>query len=184
MSPSPILGQKNVRVMDKGASATPAPLVTPGTETARTASLTTLVKEILPQRKRQWTSDKGKDKANSNSFSVWDDAGVMMAKAQETFTTEEMKAFSGSSPSELVNHHLHKLVQVMHLCKFILSSLPLFFFFLKSDSFSLGARGEPPPYFGVSYSGGQSQVCSVPGGGLGGGELEVEERFDNCYERS
>ena len=129
MSPSPILGQKNVRVMDKGASATPAPLVTPSIETTRTASLTTLVEEILPQRKRQWTSDKGKDKADSCSFSVWDDAGVMMARAQETFAIEEMKAFSGSSPSELVNRHLYKLVQVMHLCKFILSPLPLFFFF-------------------------------------------------------
>ena len=28
-------------------------------------------------------------------------------------------------------------------------------FFLRFDSFSLGTGGEPPPYFGVSYLGGQ-----------------------------
>ena len=47
----------------------------------------------------------------------------------ETFTAEEMKVFSGSSPSELVGCHLHKLVQVMHLCKFILSFFSFFFLF-------------------------------------------------------
>ena len=33
-----------------------------------------------------------------------------MVRAQETFTAEEMKIFLGSSPSELVGCHLHKLV--------------------------------------------------------------------------
>ena len=46
------LGTKNVKVTDKGASVTPATLVTPGIETARTASPTTSVEEIPPQRKR------------------------------------------------------------------------------------------------------------------------------------
>ena len=66
-----------------------------------------------------------------------------MARAQETFTTEEMKVFLGSSPSELVGHHIHKLVQVLHLCKFIPS--PFFF----SD-----AGEEPPSFLKVSCSGG------------------------------
>ena len=104
------LGAKNVKVMDKGASVTPATSVTPGIETARTASSITLVEEIPPQQKRQRTGDKEKGKADSCSSSVWGDAGVAMARAQETFTTEEMKIFSGSSPSELVGCHLHKLV--------------------------------------------------------------------------
>ena len=88
-----------------------------------------------------------------------------MAKAQETFTAEELKVFSSLSPSELVGHRLHKLVQVLHLCKFIPSPLSFFFF--------LGVGGEPPPYFGVSDSGGQGRVCGVPGDDLRGGELRV-----------
>ncbi|KAL0011656.1 hypothetical protein SO802_006764 [Lithocarpus litseifolius] len=100
------LGAKTVRVMDKGAFVTPATSVTPGTETTRTASLATLVKEILPQQKRQ-----RKDKVVTSLSSVWDDARVAMAKAQETFIAEEMKMFSGLSANELVGRHLHKLVQ-------------------------------------------------------------------------
>ena len=46
------LGAKNVKVMDKGASVTLATPVTPGTETARTASSATLVEEISPYWKR------------------------------------------------------------------------------------------------------------------------------------
>ena len=52
-----------------------------------------------------------------------------MAKAQETFTAEELKVFLSLSPSELVGRRLHKLVQVLHLCKFIPSPLSFFFFF-------------------------------------------------------
>ena len=51
-----------------------------------------------------------------------------MTRAHETFFVEEMKVFSGLSPSELVGRHLHKLVQVMHLCKFI--SFPYLFIYL------------------------------------------------------
>ena len=91
------LRAKTVRVMNKGASVT---LATP----------TTLVEEIIPQQKRKCTSDSGKDKADSCSSSVWDDIGVVMARAQETFTTEEMKVFLGTSPSEVVGRHLHKLI--------------------------------------------------------------------------
>ena len=36
-----------------------------------------------------------------------------MARAQEIFTTNEMKVFLGLSPSELIGHHLHKLVQTL-----------------------------------------------------------------------
>ena len=119
------LGAKNVKVTDKGAFVTPATLVTPGVETTRTASPTTSVEEIPPQRKRQWTGDKEKKKAGSRLSNVWDDAGVAMARAQEIFTTDEMKVFLGSSPSGLVGSHLHKLVQVMSSCKF---HFPFLFF--------------------------------------------------------
>ena len=126
------LGAKTVKVTDKSASVTPATPATPSVETTRTASPTTLIEEIIPQWKRQQIGDKGKEKADSCSSSVWDDAGVTMTRAHETFFVEEMKVFLGLSPSELVGRHLHKLVQVMHLCKFILSSLPPFFLDRKS----------------------------------------------------
>ena len=107
------LGAKNVKVIDKDASVTPATLATPGIKTAMTASLTTSVEEIPPQWKRQRIGDKEKEKADARSSNVWGDAGVTMARAQDIFTTDEMKVFSGLSPSELVGRHLHKFVQVM-----------------------------------------------------------------------
>ena len=76
------LGAKNVKVMDKGASVTLVTPVTPDIETTRTASPTTSVEEIPPQRKRQRTGEKEKEKANSRLSNVWDDAGVAMARAQ------------------------------------------------------------------------------------------------------
>ena len=112
------LGAKNVKVMDKGASVTPVTPITPSVETARTASPTTSIEEIPPQRKRQWIGDKEKEKADSRSSNIWDDAGVAIARAQEIFTADEMKVFSGLSPSGFVGRHLHKLVQVMSSCKF------------------------------------------------------------------
>ena len=129
------LGARTVRVMDKGAFITPATPATPGIETTRTVSLATSVEEIIPlQNKRQCTRDKLKDKADSRSSSVWDDAEVALAPVQVTFTTEEMKVFSGTSPNKVVGRYLHKLVQVVYLCKFIF----FFFFFLivlRSSSF-------------------------------------------------
>ena len=103
------LGARNVRVMDKGASITPTTPATPGTEMMRIASPTTLVEEIIPLRnKRQCTRDKLKDNTDSQSSSVWDNAGV----AQEALIAEKMKVFLGTSPNEVVGSHLHKLIQV------------------------------------------------------------------------
>ena len=87
------LRAKNVKVTDKGASVTPATPATLAIETARTASPTTSVEEIPPQRKRQRIGDKEKEKADSCLSSIWGDAGVVMARAQETFTAEEIKVF-------------------------------------------------------------------------------------------
>ena len=123
--------------MDKGAFVTLATLVTPSIETTRTASLATLVEEIIPlQNKRQHTGDKLKGKADSRSSSVWDDAGVTLAQAQKTFTTKEMKVFSSTSPNEVVGRHLHKLAQVLVQIHHLLFSFFLFFFFFfRSSSF-------------------------------------------------
>jgi len=148
------LGAKNVKVMDKGASVTPATLVTPSVETVRTASPTTSVEEIPPQRKRQWIGDKEKEKADSCSSNIWDDDGVTIARAQEIFTADEIKVFSGLSTSGLVGRHLHTLVQVMSSCKFHFP-FSLFCVVMRSSSpFSfLGVGEEPPSFLGVSCLG-------------------------------
>ena len=111
------LGTKTVRVVEKRVFVT---LTTLDTETTRIASLATSIEEITPFRKKQRVADKGKDKADSRSFSVWEDASLALARAQEIFTIEELRVFSGMSPNEVVGRHLHKLVQVVYLCKFIL----------------------------------------------------------------
>ena len=64
--------------MEKGVFVT---LATPVTKTTRTASPTTLVEEITLRLKKQRVADKGKDKANSRSSSVWDDAGLALTRA-------------------------------------------------------------------------------------------------------
>ena len=121
--PLSTLRVRTVRIVKKGVSITPA---TPGIEKTRIASLATSIEKIAPLRKKQRVANKGKNKADSRSSSVWDDAGLVLVRAQEAFTAEELKAFSGISSNEVVGRHLHKLVQVRYLCKFILS----FFFFL------------------------------------------------------
>ena len=72
---------------------------------------------------------RGRDKANSGLSSVWDDAGVAQAKAQETFIAEEMKVFSGTPPNELVSRHLHRFIQVVYMCQFFFFFSFFFFFF-------------------------------------------------------
>ena len=119
------LGTRTVHIVEKGVSITPA---TPDTETMRTASPATLIEDITPLWKKQRVADKGKDKANSCLSSVWDNAGLVLARAQETFTAKELRVFSNMSLNEIVGRHLHKLVQVEYLCKFnlLLSLVPLF----------------------------------------------------------
>ena len=96
------------------------------------------------------------------------------------------------SPNEVVDCHLHKLVQVVYLCKFI----SLFFFFsffflfsffffcivLKFGSFFQVLR-EPSHHLGVPFLGGEGCVRDVQGGGFGGKELQIEERSDRCHGR-
>ena len=91
--------------------------------------------------------DKGKDKANSRSSSVFDDAGLGLSMAQESFSNEELKVFSRVPSHEIVGRHIHKLVQVLYLCNF-----SLFFFFLLLRHLECwiqvsGARGESSHHF-------------------------------------
>ena len=64
------LRAKNVKVIDKSAFVTPATPATLGVEMARIASPATSVEKIIPQRKRQWVGDKGKEKADSRPSNI------------------------------------------------------------------------------------------------------------------
>ena len=76
------LGTKGMQVMEKGIPVTTTTPSIPAVESARTASLATSIKKIPSQRsKRQRTRDKQKEKVDSQSSSVWDDAGVAQARA-------------------------------------------------------------------------------------------------------
>ena len=72
------LGKKVVRVVEKGTPVTPIASVP---EVTRTASPATSVEEITPHLKKQRLADKGKEKADSRSSSVWDDAGLALTRA-------------------------------------------------------------------------------------------------------
>ncbi|KAK9998111.1 hypothetical protein SO802_017714 [Lithocarpus litseifolius] len=102
------LGAKAVKVMDKGTSVIPATPVTSATGVTMTASPSTSVEEIPLPRKRQRS-----DKVASGSSSIWDEAGVAVARVRETFSDEDMNVFLGLTPNELTGRHLHKLVQVL-----------------------------------------------------------------------
>ena len=45
--------------------------------------------------------------------SVWADAGMALARANEVLTPKELKETSGVPSHEMVSCHVHKLVQVI-----------------------------------------------------------------------
>ena len=101
-----------MRVVEKRVSVTPS---IPVTKLTRTASLTTSVEEITPFSKRQRVADKAKVKAISHSSSVYDDSNLALTRAQDAFTVKEHKVFFGVPSNEIVDRHIHKLVQVVYL---------------------------------------------------------------------
>ena len=107
--PQSNIGKRTVWVVGKGVSVTPPTLVI---EPSRTASLATSVEEITPIRKKPRVDDKGKDKADSCSSTVFYDASLALARTQESFSAKELKVFSSVPFHELVDCHIHKLVLV------------------------------------------------------------------------
>ena len=75
------IGAKTVRVTKRGAPIYSAPPSTPTLGTVGTASLTPLVEELTPRHKRPRIGDKQKEKVDSRSSSIWDDAGVAFVHA-------------------------------------------------------------------------------------------------------
>ena len=103
---------KSIFVTERGAPILAALPSTPTLRTVGIALPTPSVEELTPRHKRPRTGDKQKEKVDSRSSSVWDDAGVVLAIAQDVFGADDMKVFSGVSVNEVVGRHLHKLIQV------------------------------------------------------------------------
>ena len=108
--PLSALGTKSVRITDRAILILAALPSSPTSASARGASPTPLVEELPPRNKRLRVGEKQKD--DSRPSSVWDDAEVSVARAQETFSTDELKVFSGVPADDVARRHLHKLVQV------------------------------------------------------------------------
>ena len=102
------LKKRVVRVVEKEVSVTPAASIP---DVMRTASPATLVEEITPRPKKQCVVDKGKEKADScSSKNIWNDADLVLTRAQDAFTVEDLNVFSGMPSNELMGHHVHKIV--------------------------------------------------------------------------
>ena len=94
-------------VVEKRNPITPATSIPKAT---RIASLATSIEEITPHTKKPRVADKGKGKANLRSSSVWDDIGLVLTRAEDAFTIEDLKALFRVPSNELVGRHIHKLV--------------------------------------------------------------------------
>ena len=136
--PLSALGTKSVCITDKGVPILAALPSSPTSASARGASPTPSVEEVPPRNKRLRVGDKQKEKVDSRPSSVWDDAGVSVARAQETFSADELKVFSRVPADDVARRHLHKLVQVTvrfhslcaspYLLHFFLSVCPYYFY--------------------------------------------------------
>jgi len=76
------------------------------------ASLVISFKEITPRQKRTRGSEKGKSKADA---SIWDYATTALGRAHNVITSGELKCLFEIPSHELVNRHIHKLVQVFFI---------------------------------------------------------------------
>lgn len=47
-------------------------------------------------------------------MSIWDDPTTALGRAHNVVTDDELKGLSSIPSHELLNHHIHKLVQVCH----------------------------------------------------------------------
>ena len=110
--PLSAIGTKSVCITDRGAPILAGLLSSPTPVPTRAASLTPLVEKLTPHNKRLRVGEKQKEKVDSRPSSIWDDAGVSMARAQDIFSADEMKVFSGVPANDVARRHLHKLVQV------------------------------------------------------------------------
>ena len=110
--PLSAIGTKSVRIMDRGAPILVALPSSPTFVPARVASPTPSIEELTPHNKRLRVGEKQKEKVDSRPSSIWDDAGVSVVKAQDIFSVDEMKVFSGVPADDIARCYLHKLIKV------------------------------------------------------------------------
>ena len=119
------LGKKVVRVTGKGPSVTSVTSATPivsAVKTVRTASLATSVEEIpTPSPKRLRMSGREREKADSHPSTVWSDGGLAMDWAYGLVTVKDMKVLNGVPFNVVANQQVHKLVQVIRTCAFLIA---------------------------------------------------------------
>ena len=110
--PLSALGTKSVRITDRGTPILAALPSSPTSIPTGVASPTPSVEELTPRNKRLRVREKQKEKVDFRPSSIWDDARVLVARAQDTFSANEMKVFLGVPADDVTRCHLHKLVQV------------------------------------------------------------------------
>ena len=108
--PLSAIGTKSVRIMDRGVPILSTLPSSPTSASARGTSPTPSVEEVPPRNKRLRVGEKQKEKVDSRPSCVWDDAGVSVARAQETFNVNELKVFFGVPVDDMARRHLHKLM--------------------------------------------------------------------------
>ena len=109
------IGQRRVRVVQKEAVKKTSSIPTP--DETRTTSPSISLEEITPRPKRHRSGDKVKEKVGA---SIWDDTKVALMKAHNVVMTKKLKEISGVPSHEMVNCHIHKLIQVVLCCSYFL----------------------------------------------------------------
>ena len=109
--------KKKKKVIEKGSS-------TPALDEGLVSSSALSIEEITPHHKKRKTGEKGKKKVGAN---IWGDAETALTRANDLITPDELKEIAGIPSHEMVNRHVHKLVQVTFLC--FTSPLVLLFLF-------------------------------------------------------
>ena len=108
--PLSAIGTKSIRITDRGAPilvALPSSLTSiPAGATSPTPS----VEELTPRNKRLRVREKQKEKVDSKPSSIWDDTGVLVARAQDILSADKRKVSSGVLVDDVARCHLHKLV--------------------------------------------------------------------------
>ena len=108
--PLSAIGIKSVCITDRGVPILAVLPSSPTSAPARGVSLTPSVEEVPPRNKRLRAREKQKEKVDAKPSCVWDDAGVSVARSQETFSADKLKVFSAMLVDDVARRHLHKLI--------------------------------------------------------------------------
>ena len=102
------IGTRRLRVVEKEKEKEVTEKIssTPTLDEGHATSSSVSIEEVIPYTKKHKTRDKREEKVGA---SIWADARMAVARANEVMTPEELKEISGIPSHEMVNHHVHKL---------------------------------------------------------------------------